>query len=326
MNKGRRILAGLLPAFLSSSAFADDFKYELGLTYSSLSIDGLSSQSPRPPDLPGFNVEFQEDIDQFGVSGSWYYGGVTASDGPRTRAAFLSRASFLTFDYWSLDGAQDSQVFADDDANITNPNDRFIENSDSVTLNGRYVWDSGWFVDAGLNRFDTKRRSSNLDPPGLGGFEVMTYRAGAGRYIGNNHTVGLAVDVLDFNISSGTSIEYTLNYAAVGSLGASWDYSADVNVTVGEDSLSDGSYEAELLLYPSRSFGFGAGIHDSFGSGASTFGDRINNYGTAYDLNVNWFPSEALGLEAVYRIIDEDDGPGTEFEVDAFNLSAVFRF
>lgn len=279
------------------NAGADEFDFELALDYDSTSISSTTqTQLPIVFDL-------DQDLDNIDLRGTWFFNGVVANEGPRDRAAFLGQASSVSLSYANLDGSTVSRIVSSD-PNIPSSTDRSSQSGDAFSVDGRYVWNSGWYVVGGLASAD------------LEGVDVTAIAAGVGKYFGSRTALDFSVTRAESDNSDST--EVSLNLRRVGDLGSTWQYAADLNVSTISIGDADGSYEARFTLYPSRDFGFGASINGGIGS--SQFDS------TSYSVLASWFPAQNIGLEASYGWVDSDDLPGTSTDTDTFSIGGVFRF
>ena len=279
------------------NADADEFDFELALDYATTSISSTSqTQLPIVFDL-------DQDVDNIDLRGTWFFSGAVANEGPRQRAVFLSQASSVSLSYTNLDGSTVARLISSD-PNIPSSTDRSSQSGDAFGVDGRYVWNSGWYVIGGLASAD------------LEGVDATIIAAGVGKYFGSRTALDFVVTHADSDNSD--SSEVSLNLTRVGDLGSTWQYGADLNVSTISIGDADGSYEAKFSLYPSRDFGFGASINGGLGS--SQFDS------TSYSVFANWFPSQNIGLEASYGWVDTDDFPGTQTDSDTFSIGGVYRF
>ena len=98
--RNQRIVASALPlCLLASGAIADEFDFELGLSYGSAEITATTN-----PGIGPLSLEVEQDSDTIGLNGTWFFDGVVINEGPRERAAFLAQASSVSFSYLNLDG------------------------------------------------------------------------------------------------------------------------------------------------------------------------------------------------------------------------------
>lgn len=295
---GRRIT--LIPAALgliALNASADEFDFELALDY------GTSSTSSTTQTQLPIVFDLDQDLDNIDLRGTWYFNGVVANEGPRERAAFLGQASSVSLSYTNLDGSTVARIISSD-PNIPSSTDRSSQSGNAFSVDGQYIWNSGWYVIGALASAD------------LEGVDVTAIAAGVGKYFGSRTALNFVVTRADSDNSDSTDV--ALNLTRVGDLGSKWQYGADLNVSTVSIGNADGSYEAKFSLYPSRDFGFGAGINGGIGS--SQFDS------TSYSVFANWFPAQHIGLEASYGWVDTDDPRGTQTDSDGFSIGGVYRF
>ena len=290
-------LVSISLGLIALNASADEFDFELALDYGTTSIS-TTTQSQLP-----IVFDLDQDFDNIDLSGTWFFNGVVANEGPRDRAAFLGQASSVSLSYTNLDGSTVARIISSD-PNIPSSTDRSSQSGDAFSVDGRYIWNSGWYVVGGLASAD------------LEGVDVTAIAAGVGKYFGNRTALDFVVTHAESDNSD--SNEVSLNFTHVGDLGSTWQYAADLNVSTISLGDADGSYEARFTLYPSRDFGFGASINGGIGS--SQFDS------TSYSVLASWFPAQNIGIEASYGWVDTDDLPGSKTDTDTFSIGGVFRF
>ena len=109
MIKTNFALALLMGCGFVANAAADDYDYEVGLTYGWGQSDStfISTFSGAPTPSPGISTS-SSDTDNIDLFGAWYYSGLSDSVGPKSRAAFLNRASSVGLAYSRSDGSSSS--------------------------------------------------------------------------------------------------------------------------------------------------------------------------------------------------------------------------
>lgn len=314
-----KIACLLVPAIcLVSPAIArgDTFDFEVGASYD------RTSTSFEATDLLGFiqpptlvTSRSDGNDDDFTVFGIWFFDGVTASTGPRSRAAFLSRASSVSLSYRHEDGDTSFSVTSPDPS-FSPTMGRSNRNSEAISANLRYVWpESGWYGLAGVSTLDTEFG----DDFGSFGFDSETYSLGIGKYIGSQTTLDLRVSRQETDNNFDLT-ETTLAFSHIGGLGENWQYGADVAVTTTDVSGADESFSLRLSLYPSRSLAFGL---ETSGSVQDAFDDR-----TRYGLFASWFARENIEFGASYRYVDTDTPRNFDWneDEDGFGVGVKVRF
>ncbi len=315
-----KIVCRLAPAIclaLPAMALGDTFDFEVGTSYDriSTSSEGTGLLGFPQPSIP-FTSTSDGDDDDITVFGTWFFDGVSAPDGPRSRAAFLSRASSVSLSYRYGD--------SDTSSSLTSPDPSFSPvmgweswSSDAISANLRYVWpESGWYGLAGVSTLDEEFDSS------FGSFnsDVETYSLGIGKYIGSQTSVDLRVSRLEGE-TAGSNIgvtETALTLSHIGGLGETWQYGADVALTTTDVSRADELFDLRLSLYPTRSLAFGL---ETSGSVQDAFDE-----GTRYGLFASWFARENIELEASYRYVDTESFPNFDQDEDGFGVGVRVRF
>lgn len=305
----------------STSGHADTYNYELGILYGASHTSTVSTVSFGPV-LPAepIRLESDTDTDDFSVFGTWYFDGVTSTDGPRSRAAFLGRASALSLSYMRSTGDTKSTLISSDPA-IPSFMDRSDQSANSFSANLRYIWpESGWYGLASLSRADANFDSGS----GSADISADAYSLGVGKYIGSQTTLDLSVVRLESEASgfviggNSASTEAAIAYSHIGSLGRTWQYGTDIVLATIDVGTSDGSYDVRLSLNPSRPVAFGIEVNGALqdpGDGRTT-----------YELFASWFPRESIELAASYGWVSIDEPINTDFDQDNFGVGVNFRF
>jgi hypothetical protein len=303
---------------LSETGHADNYDYQIGISYDA---SRASSESVfAVPIVDSIRVESDSDSDEIGLHGTWFFDGVAASSGPRSRAAFIGRASSISLSYRRGNGDSVSTLSATDPA-FPSSTDRSELDTNSVSANLRWVWaESGWYGLAGLSRadFETDSEFGSID------FTADAYSLGVGKYIGSQTTLELSVVRLDSDASgsiiggNSTSTETAVAFSHIGSLGRTWQYGTNIGLATTERGASDGSYSVRLSLYPSRPLAFGLEIDGAL----QDPGDVSTDYG----LFASWFPRERIEFDARYGWISFDEPSNTDFDQYTFGVGVNFRF
>ncbi len=297
------VFSALALGLLAGTGNADEFDFELGLSYGSTEISSTTN-----PGIGPLSLEVDQDLDDVGLNATWYFDGVVSNEGPRERAAFLAQASSVSFAYMNLDGDVVLRTISTSPT-IPSSQQRSSQSGDTFGLVGRYVWqDSGWYVTGSI-------ATADLEIDGSGGTDTDAYGVGIGKYFGNRTTVDVTVAQSDAGGSDETDVSLSVTH--IGDLGGTWQYAADGRLSSAEALDADASYRVGLTLYPSRSVGFGVDVGGALGGSFDS---------TGYDIFGSWFPSEAIGLRASIGLVDADDGPDTDTDEDIFRIEGVFRF
>lgn len=316
----RAVSALALSFALSATGHADSYDYEIGISFDANRASSESFFAVPIGPVGSIRVESDSDHDEIGLHGTWFFDGVAASSGPRSRAAFIGRASAISLSYARGNGDSVSTSGSTDPA-FPSSTDRSELDTNSVSANLRWVWgESGWYGLAGLSRADSETNSQFVSID----FTADVYSVGVGKYIGSQTTLEVSVVRLDLDASgpvlggNSTSTETAVALSHIGSLGRMWQYGTDIALATTERGASDGSYSLRLSLYPSRPLAFGLEIDGAL----QDPGDVSTNYG----LFASWFPRERIGLDARYRWISIDEPSNTDFDQYTFGIGVKFRF
>ncbi len=306
-----------LLALPAMSAVADDYDYEIDLGY--INSSGSADSTTQ---FNGGSVTASSDIDvdDIAVSGSWYFDTVDTSKGPLERAAFLSRASFLSIGVTQASGDTTLRITSTDPG-IPDVLEESEQDGDTVSIGGRYVFNaSNWFVDGAAAFADLETDTA------FGSVSVSAdaYAVSLGRYFGDRTTVSLGVVVTESSaggtVFGGDSSDSDLALAVthLGMLGDEWQYGVDAAATTDSVGRSDGSLDLRLALYPNRAFSFGA----EYRGGLLDSDEGPRDYGVF----LSWFATGKLGIEAVYRWADIEAPVDGSADSDGFGAAVVFRF
>lgn len=303
---------GLLVS-LPTVAYADSFEFDIGATYDAL--DRSSSVRPNLQiPLPSQFLGSDSETDEFGVSAAWFFDGVNLSTGPRSRAAFLSQASSISFSYTRIDG-RSTTLLGGADPTVPATVDRFDSQADLFSAELRYVLpEHGWYGLAGLSREEFKSGT----PSGNFRDDNSRYSLGIGRYVGERTTLDLRVS--RFDQGGGLySTETTLSLSHIGDLG-NWQYGVDSAITTFHASGPDEQIDLGFSLYPSRSIAVGL-------STTTSLQDPFDTFGTPYRLFASWFPTESVELAARFSLVDFDDsGNSVENDQETLGIGIRVRF
>lgn len=304
---------------LPTAVLADTFNFEFGVDYQytgqSLTVDAPETIFPSNPPvtLPATRSRSSVATDDIGLFGTWFFGGVTANDGPRSEAAFLGRASSLSLRYQRQEISPRSTLTPPPDPPIT-----VIDvdvSAENYAADLRYVWaDSGWY---GLGNFEY----TDIDFGFVGaGNTAESYGVGIGKYVAERTSVDFSYQrVGDF--SDGTD-RLLLNVRHIGDLGTSWQYGATLGLSDIDLPGADLGVGATLSLYPNRSVAFGVEVSDSLDG----FDDR-----TRYALVGGWFPTDRFELSARFGWVSGEPRIGPPFitvnsDDDDYGIGFRYRF
>ena len=316
MKKTNFAVALLMGCGFVTDAAAGNYDYEVGLTYGWGESDSTFSSAfgGAPVPSPGISTS-SSDTDDINLFGSWYYSGLSDAVGPKSRAAFLSRASSVGLAYSRSDGSSSSEFTG---GGILPPVTTSSDTTSNVlSANLRHVWrDSGWYALAGISSADLETNTLSNGIAASFDFDSTAYFLGAGKYLGKATTLDLNVATSDSGDSSPTVIALTLSH--VGSIGASWQYGADVVYAKSDTAGAGDSYTVRGALYPSAEFEFGLGFSRQE-SGIGFDSDTI-------DASIAWFVRDHIELTARYLQNDPDLAPGADVDSSLFGIGVRVRF
>jgi len=301
----RKILAPAALVFTGYAA-ADTFDYEVRAGYQDATSDFSSTTQIG-------NTRGSSDTDSFNLGGSWYFAGLSDDEGPRSRAAFLSRASSLSLAYAQSDGSSLS-TFPDPML----PPARSKTSSDDYSARFRYVGkQSGWYGMAGVSRLETEFKAQTGGPIVVISDEVdaTLYNLGVGKYLGKSTAIDLNVFRADTDGSDTTN--YALRLTHIGNIGQDWQYGLGVSASQSDLDGDDGTYGARFSLFPTRDFEFGVGI---------THRDSDFFGGESYNGFLSWFARPNVELTASYTEDNPDTSPGLKLDGSATAIGASIRF
>lgn len=316
MRTGSSALVVLLGCAFVSVAAGETYDYQVGLSYTSGQLDSTSVATfGGVPDPSLGTTTASADSDNVELTGAWFYSGLSDDNGPKSRAAFLSRASGLVMSY----ARGDESTSIEFSGGIIPPQtSRSDGTSNEYSLDLRHVWkDSGWYALAGLSR-------AELDVdimPGNGTtasskFDANRYTLGVGKYLGQATTLDLAITTLDAGSSNPTVV--ALSFSHIGSLGANWRYGADVAFAKSDTGGDGDTFALRGSLFPTASIEFGLSFTRQDGS-------------SGFDLDTTeafagWFVRDNVELTARYRLDDPDTFPGQDIDSDEFGVGVSMRF
>ncbi len=305
------LVSGSLAA---ASASADTYDYEVSLDFNS--VDSGSISFPvigGVPDPTQGSSQTSTSDDDFSITGRWYYTGLSDDKGPRSRAAFVSRASSVSLNYSRLDGDTSftSNFFG---SPFTGSGE---QTADTFGVDLRHVWqESGWYALAGIatSQADVSFTDS-LGGTAEASAEADAYFVGFGKYLGDTTT--LDVVVADADVDGSNNTNFAVDFSHIGEWNENWQYGADLGVAFDDDD--NRLYNLRLSLYPNRDVAFGFGYSrtdtdDDFG------GDSSSLSGFA-----SWFVNETTVVIAEVSSGD-GDAPGAEIDTDGFGIGVAVRF
>ncbi len=100
MRKSSSAVALLIGCGFAATTTAEDYDYGVGLRYGMGTFDSTSIPIVNGVPMPTLGRSTSSsDADNIDLIGAWYYSGLSDSNGPKSRAAFLSRASSFVLGY-----------------------------------------------------------------------------------------------------------------------------------------------------------------------------------------------------------------------------------
>jgi len=314
MRNSKSAVALLIGCSFAANTAAENYDYEVGLTYGKGQADSTFVSAFNIAPIPGVTTS-SSDSDYIDLTGAWYYSGLSDSNGPKSRAAFLSRASSVVVGYSRGD---ESGSFESTSGGIFPP----VTASNDTTTNAlsvelRQVWrDSGWYALAEIIRAELEAESTFNGVAASIELDTTAYSLGVGKYLGKATTLDLSVATLDVGSSNPTVIALTLSH--VGSIGKDWQYGADVAYAKSDTSGDGDSYMLRGALYPTAELEFGLGF-------------SRQESGSIFDLDTieafaGWFVRDHIELVAQYRQDNPDTAPGEDVDSNVFSVGARVRF
>jgi len=308
-------LAVLLTCCITGNSVAADYDYEVTLDYGSGSSDSTSFPTVNGVPDPSLGTTFiSSDSDDFSLTGTWYYSGLSDANGPKSRAAFLSRASGVSFGY-SRDESSSSFDFGG--GTFPSVAGTAKSSTNAISLRLRHVWrDSGWYLLAGLTSAESKFSSVLNGNATSGDADASAYSLGVGKYLGKQTTIELSVSEADAEGFDSTNFTLSLNH--IGSVGSTWQYGVDLSIAKSDQSVDDGSYALRGSLFPTPDFEFGL----AFSRQQFDFGvDRDSVEGFA-----GWFVSDNVALFGKYMEDISDNFQGTDSDNSVVSVGVTVRF
>ena len=306
----------LLGGCLVTDAVADNYDYELRVLYDRGNSDTVSTALVGGVPTPSLGVsKSSSDSNNIILAGAWYYSALSDNSGPRSRAAFLSRASSISVDYTRGDDSS-SFTFTGSAFPPTSGSSDATYNSISARL--RHVWrDSGWYALAGVSRseaeldFETNGTVSSADSDATG------YTLGVGKYFGRATAVDLSAATTDTEGFDSTN--FNLSLAHIGSIGKRWQYGTDVALARSDQDGDEGSYSLRGSLYPSPELEFGLGYsRRQFNGGLDL--EALEGF-------MSWFVRDHVGLTARYwHDISNESIPGRDTDNNQLGVGISVRF
>lgn len=306
-------------ACLVTTPAAADYDFEAGLTYRNISGNSASRNSAS-----------RTDNDRIVLRGSWYYSGLSDTNGPASRSAFLDRASSVRLDY----SYAENSVFQAVSTQVGPVTIRGESTPQVLDARFKHVWKtSGWYCLAGFTEGNQEVDFVASEGTFVTVVErdLSAYSVGAGKYLGQATALDLTVVRFDSAWSDVTT--YVLSFSHVGPLGDKWHYAADLSVEAYERGYGSQPFLIGLSVFPATEFEFGINFH---GDGWSILDfDRYGDFTTrlggqdTWEGFISWFVREHVEVNASYRNADwrVDVADGTVLrDIDQFTIGVNVRF
>ncbi len=305
----------ILGCCFATAASAEDYDFELGLSYGHGSTDYTVASTLNGIPMPSLGMTtISTDSDNVDLVGAWFYSGLSDSEGPKSRAAFTSRASSLAMGY-SRSEVSGSSVFTEDPFPPVAAT--FDATTDEISLNLRHVWrDSGWYALAGISTA-TLDGSSVIDGnPGSGELDTSAYVLGVGKYFGKATTVDLSAAFVEIVDSDATVVALTLSH--VGSIGERWQFGADLFYATSDADDPGDSYGLRGALFPSENFEFG--LEYSHQEAVLDIDADV------VEVFASWFVSSSTEISARYGQVHPDAIGSGDIDSNQFGVGVRIRF
>jgi hypothetical protein len=289
-------------------AAAEDYDFELGLTYSQQQEDYSEDIGSIGSLLPTGTFQDDRETDSYTLLGTWFYSGLRDVEGPRSRAAFLGRTSGLSL--WYENG---EEIRAYTYSNLTPPvpdwvpsNGTFDNDITAFGAHMRHVWaDSGWYGLAGASRLDHE-----------GWARGDRWEIGVGKYLAPSTALDLRIVEDDEDFVDRTS--YGLNFSHIGALPGGWQYGSDLTFEYANEVDDYQKYGVALSLFPTNDLEFGLTYHDA---------ERLGNSDDDIGAFASWFLRDNIELRAQY--VSHEPAFADEvldYDNNTFNLGMQVRF
>ena len=306
-------IAAALVFLLGQASLADEYDYELSASFGRLESDSTSVTAAVGIPI-STTVTSSAEVDTFSLSGAWFYTGLSDDEGPKSRAAFIDRASSLTIRYGQSDQSSSFTISGD---GLPTLETRSSLDSNAYSANLRHVWkESGWIGIFSLGRVSLDSETSSGTFTGSSSSDATSYTIGIGKYLADMTSVDLRVATQERGSSTASAV--SLNFRHLGRLGDTWMYGADAGWTK-TDTAGDGdAYDLRASLYPNSNLDFGLGYsRRDVGGGIDA---------ESIELFVGWFFSDSARVRASYREDTTDTVNGIDADSDGFQLGISGRF
>ena len=328
-NKGCGSWTLSLLLSITSVSSAEDYDYEINLGFDRTSLH--ASQLLTPPGGAIFDSR-DVDTDEFSLTGTWYYNGLSDNVGPRARAVFMDRASSLSIFYQDLEQSFSAFRTNEDPLSPILPAEgQSRSESDSVAVNLRYVdRDSGWLGSAGWLTSDSRFFADGMsfDDPSVDAWNVTV-----GRYLYDTTALTFGFNKIEGQGASDTS---TVNaeFTHLGGLGDRWQYAVDLGYGRSDvpGSADQDIWAGAFSVYPTRDVEFGISVEHVSVDGGRFLVDPDT---TSLQGFASWFVTPNVQLAARYRVDDievvgsvviADTPTQRDSDQESFGISATVRF
>ena len=307
-NRYARVLAAST-VFLCLSAHANDYDFEVGVSFGQTEADTRTVSLPPPIDITETS---SAEADRFELRGAWFYSGLSDKQGPKARAAFVDRASSVSLSYSQTDQSSSIEITGGGLPSLESSSD-----FSAYVVDLRHVWkESGWYAIAGIGRAELDGELTDGTTSRTLDADSNVYSLGVGKYLGETTSVDLRL--LSQDTDSSTASGVALSFSHLGSLGDTWMFGVDAALTK-TDTAGDGDvYNIRGSLYPNSDVDFGL-----------SFVRRDEERGfdsESFELFAGWFVTDNTRVFASYI---EDEGSSTltsGVDSSGFELGISSRF
>ncbi len=312
MNSNRYArLAALSALVLCSNSYSDEYDFEVGVTIGQSDTDTTTVNFPAPIDATATS---SAEADRFELRGRWFYSGLSDDKGPKSRAAFVDRASSISLSYSQSDQSS-SVVLSGTGIPPVQSNASIDLSSYSVDL--RHVWkDSGWYGIMSIGKANIDAEFSNGSTTSTSDFDTNAYSLGLGKYLAEMTSVDLRL--LSQDTGSSTAAGVALSFSHLAQLSDTWMFGVDAALTK-TDTAGDGdAYNIVVSLFPNSDVNFGL-----------SFARRDEEGGIdteSLELFAGWFVTGNTRVFAGYREDTGDAGLSTESDSTGFEVGFSSRF
>lgn len=297
-------------------ASAEDYDFEIGLSYGHGNTDSTIVSTLNGVPAPSLGVTTtSSESDNVTLTGAWFYSGLSDSKGPKSRAAFLSRASSVVVGYSRSDDSGSSEFTG---GSILPPSSAtFDATLDEFSLDLRHVWrDSGWYALAGIATATFEGTSVVDGNSSSGDLDTSAFVLGVGKYVGDATTVDLSTAFVEAENSDATVVALTFGH--IGQIGERWQFGADLFYATSDADGAGDSYGVRGALFPSSNFEFGLEYSRQEAT-LSLDADVVEAF-------AGWFVSKNAEISARYRQIYPDAFESDDIDSSEIGIGVRIRF